>query len=215
MKVKIFLQDGKEDGVVDLNEKIFSVKENIDLMQRSVVMRLANARENIAHTKGRSEKRGGGKKPWRQKGTGRARAGSSRSPLWKGGAVSHGPKNNRNFKKRMTKKEKVFAIFSALSSKFKTKENDTENIYVLKKFENEEPKTKDFAKMMDNLPQSRQTLYITPRKDEVLEKSAKNIQNTKTLRVQYLNVYDILNSKKICFVEDALGELEKIFLKGE
>ena len=206
-KIKVFLPDGTEQGTKALNPDLFEQKINEDLMHRSVIMRLSNARQNIAHTKTRAEVRGGGRKPWRQKGTGRARAGSIRGPIWRGGGVSFGPRNNRNFVKNMPKKERRMAIFSALSLKLKNK-----SIYSLASYDNQEIKTKTFAQMLDKLPTARKTLFVLGEKNEVFLKSSRNIPNVKVLPVNFLNVYDLLNYEKVCFVADADKKAEEIFL---
>ncbi|MBU0647448.1 50S ribosomal protein L4 [Patescibacteria group bacterium] len=143
---KVYNQEAELVGAVDLADKIFNVKTNQALIHQAVVAQMANARKVIAHTKGRGEVRGGGKKPWKQKGTGRARHGSSRSPIWKGGGVTFGPTNERNFKKDINKKMKQKAIFMALSDKVANVK-----LIILDKLEASEYKTKVFNQILSNL----------------------------------------------------------------
>ena len=206
--IKKFSQTGEEKGKVSLNPAVFAAKVNEDLMHRSVIMRLANGRQNIAHTKTRAEVRGGGRKPWRQKGTGRARAGSIRGPIWRGGGVAFGPRNNRNFKKNMPRRERRAAIFSALTVKA-----NSDQIYALDTFVSEVPKTKMFSEMLSSLPKARKTLFVVPEKSEVFTKSARNIPGTNVILVNYLNVYDLLHNEKVCFVGESLKKVEEVFLK--
>jgi len=146
VKVNIYNQKGEIVGEKQLSDKIFNVKLSDALVHQAAVAQEANERQVLAHTKVKSEVRGGGKKPWRQKGTGRARAGSSRSPLWKGGGVTFGPRKDRNFKKDINKKMKQKAIFMALTDKVKN-----ENFYILNEFKIDEYKTKLFLETLKNL----------------------------------------------------------------
>jgi len=169
----------------------------------------ANARHSaIAHAKTRGEVRGGGRKPWRQKGTGRARFGSIRNPIWRGGGVTFGPTNERNYSKNMTKKARRIALFSCLS----VKAGDNQ-VFALDKFELKEPKAKEFVQMMSKLPVDRSLLVVLGEKDEITEKSANNLPNVKTILVNYLNPYDLLKYEKVMFLESALKKAEELFLK--
>ncbi len=146
MKISTYTQNGKESGKAELPSEIFDVKMNSDLVHQVVLAQMSNQRQVIAHTKDKSEVRGGGRKPWKQKGTGRARHGSIRSPIWKGGGVTFGPTKDRNFKKKINKKMRRKALFMVLSSKVQDKE-----MIVLDKLKIEKPKTKEIAMVIENL----------------------------------------------------------------
>ena len=143
LKVLTYTQNGKESGKAELPSEIFDVKMNSDLVHQVVIAQMSNQRQVIAHTKDKSEVRGGGKKPWKQKGTGRARHGSIRSPIWKGGGVTFGPTKDRNFKKKINKKMRRKALFMVLSSKVKDKE-----MIILDELKIEKPKTKEIMKII-------------------------------------------------------------------
>lgn len=207
MKLDLYLQSGAKKGTVEASDALFKAPINDELMRLFVIRQQSNARQANAHTKTRGVIRGGGKKPWRQKGTGRARAGSTRSPLWRGGGVVFGPLNDRNYFKRMNKKARRAALFSALSQ-----QATADNIFALDSFEGKEPKTKVFADLLKKLPFKRSLLVVIPAKDRILEKSAGNIPKVKTLLAQYLNVFDILKYEKIMFLAPALKKAEQLFL---
>ena len=146
LSLKIYNIEGEEAGDIKLPAGIFGIEINNDLLYQAITIQRANSRKVFAHTKDRSEVRGGGKKPWQQKGTGRARHGSTRSPVWVGGGITFGPRKEKNFKKKINKKAKRKAIFMALSSKVKDKE-----LLVLDKLELKEPKTKTMVKILENV----------------------------------------------------------------
>ena len=207
MKIDLYQQSGEKKGTVDVSDKIFAAPVNEELMRMALIRQQANARQANAHTKTRTEVRGGGKKPWRQKGTGRARFGSSRNPIWRGGGVAFGPRNIRNYKKQLPKKIRRAALFSSLSQKA------TENaIFALDKFEVKTPKTKDFLAMFKKLPVERSLLVVMLEKDMNLEKSANNLPNVKIILVDYLNLHDLLKYEKVMFLEPALKKAEELFL---
>lgn len=208
MKLDLYQQSGEKKGTVDANDKIFAAPVNEELMRLALVRQLSNARQANAHVKSRSDVSGGGKKPWRQKGTGRARFGSSRNPIWKGGGVAFGPSNEMNFRKRMPKKARRAALFSALSQKVAGK-----SLFALDQFDVKAPKTKDFKKMLDKLPVERSLLVVLSEKDENLEKSASNLPNVKAILVDYLNLHDLLKYEKVMFLEPAIKKAEELFLK--
>ena len=186
---------------------MFKVEPNEELMRLCVLRYLAGARQAGAHTKTRGEVRGGGKKPWRQKGTGRARFGSTRNPIWVGGGVAFGPRNNRNYKISLNKKARRKALFSSLS--VKAKEG---GVFALDEFKLEKPQTKYFVAFMSKLPACRSLLIILPEKNPSLEKSAGNIPSAEIIPVQHLNVYDVLKHDKILFLEPAIKKAEELFL---
>lgn len=208
MKIDLYSQTGEKKGQIDLNPNIFGVEINEGLIHQALVRQMANNRKPIAHAKVRSEVSGGGIKPYRQKGTGRARQGSIRSPLFRGGGAVFGPRNTRNFKKDMPKKQRRKALFATLSAK--VKENQ---VIALEKYGNTEYKTKKIVELIDKLPIEKNVLIVTPEKNVYLEKSSNNIPYVKTLLVNYLNIADILKYEKILFLKESLKKLEEIFLK--
>ncbi len=207
MKADLYTANGEKKGSVTLNAQMFEAKINPDLMHRAVVLRLANARNPIAHTLSRGEVSYSTKKMFRQKGTGNARRGARSTNLLRGGGVTHGPRNTRNFSKMMPKKERRAALFSALSDRAADK-----NVIALEGFESKTPKTKDFAALLRKLPEGKKYLFVLPAKDLVFEKSCHNIPGVKTILASYLNPYDVLLADKVCILKDALPTLEKTFL---
>ncbi len=207
VKVDVYNQAWDKTSSKTLSKDIFEVKVNEELIHQALVMQQANARYNLGSVKDRSAVRGGGRKPFRQKGTGRARQGTIRAPQMKGGGVVFGPSGERNFTKSMPKKQRRFALFSALTVKAKEK-----RIFCLEEYKGE-IKTKDFADMVSNLPVERNVLFIITEKNEVLEKSAGNVQSVKTILAGNINIADLLKYRKICLVGDADKKLEEIFLK--
>jgi large subunit ribosomal protein L4 len=201
LEAKIYTMAGKENGTVTLPEDIFGAKWNADLVHQVVVGMQANARQSIAHTKFRSEVSGGGKKPWKQKGTGRARHGSNRSPIWKGGGVTHGPRAEKDYSVKINRKMRLAALRVVLSRKWK----DNEIIFV-DTMNFAEPKTKD-AKLaliaiakgtgQDTLATKRKNAAIIAfsTKDSVAEKSLRNIGSIMTEEMRNLNPVDLLNKK--------------------
>lgn len=208
MKLDLYTQSGEKKGTVDANKKLFEAPVNEELMRLGLLRQLSNARLGNAHTKKRGEVRGGGKKPWRQKGTGRARFGSSRNPIWRGGGVAFGPTNDSNYEKQLPKKARRAALFSGLSQKAAEKA-----VFALDKFEVKAPKTKEFAAMLKKLPVERSLLVVLSEKDLNLENSAKNLPNVKIILVNYLNLHDLLKYEKVMFMEPALKKAEELFLK--
>ena len=208
MKLDLYQQSGEKKGSLTVSDKMFSAPVNNELMRLALIRQMSNMRQSNAHVKTRADVRGGGKKPWRQKGTGRARFGSSRNPVWIGGGVAFGPSNQVNYKKQMPKKARRAALFSALSQKVADK-----SIFVLDKYELEKPKTKDFVSLLSKLPVKRSLLLVIDQKDLVLEKSVSNIPNVKVILVDYLNLHDLLKYEKVMFMESAVKKAEEIFLK--
>ncbi len=207
MKIDIYDATGKVKGSEDLNKTLFEAPINEDLMHRAVLLRLANARQPIAHTKTRGEVIMTTKKAFKQKGTGRARRGALSTNLLRGGGVTHGPRNNANYSKAMPKKERRAALFSSLSSQAKDK-----GIFGLESFAAKVPKTKDFISLLDKLPKGKKHLFVLAKKNEVFEKSCHNVTGVRTILASYLNPYDVLHSDQICFVQDAMKSLESTFL---
>ena len=209
MKADLYSQTGEKKGQVELKKEFFEVPFNGDLIHQALVRQHANKRVAIAHTKLRGEVRGGGRKPFRQKGTGNARQGSRRMPQLKGGGVVFGPRNDRNFKVDMPKKQRRKALFSALSLKA------TEGqIMALDKYEGE-IKTKAFVDMVGKLPIDRNVLVVIPEKNETIQKSSNNLPNIKTILVNYLNIADLQKYRNILFLEESLTKMTEVFGASE
>ena len=211
-KIDLYNQSGQKQGTITVSDKIFATKFNKDLVHQALLRQLSNARPGVyAHTKTKAEVRGGGRKPFRQKGTGKARQGSIRNPHWIGGGVAFGPRNNRNFQKDMPKKQRRLALFSALSLKM------TENkIMALDKYEAKKINTQSFIKTLQSLPIDKDVLIVLPEKNEIVEKSSRNLPFTKTILVNYINIADLQKYDNILFLgEDSVKKLEEIFLPTE
>lgn len=189
-------------GQLELRDDIFGVPVKVHVLHEVVVYQLAKRRAGTVNTKGRSEVRGGGKKPWRQKGTGRARSGTSRSPIWRGGGIIHGPKP-RVYEMRVPKKVRRLALKMALTQKLIDSE-----LLVVEQFDLEQIKTKEFASMLGRFDLGK-TLVVIPEADEKVEKSARNIPNVKVLRSEGLNVYDLLNYHHLLMTRDSVGKIEE------
>ena len=208
MKTTIYNQEGKGIGTTILPKEIFDVKLNPDLVHQVVVSQMAIQRKVIAHTKMRAEVRGGGKKPWRQKGTGRARAGSIRSPIWRGGGVTFGPTTEKVFKKRIPKKMRRKALFMVLSAK--AKEN---LLLVLDNLKIEKPKTKLMKEILDKLFLKKGSgLVVLPRMDKNIIKAVNNIPRVSTVQAKDLNVLDLLCYKYIMIPKEAIKVIKETFL---
>jgi large subunit ribosomal protein L4 len=208
MEAKVYNQEGSEVGTVTLSEKLFGSKPSPALVHQYIVNYLANQRQGAASTKARAEVRGGGAKPWRQKGTGRARAGTIRSPLWKGGGVVFGPKP-RDFGGKFPKKMKRGALVSALSDKAQS-----ENIKVLDKLELAEIKTKMVCSILDNLGLDSKKCLILDEVDGInknLALSVRNLEKVKYLRAPLANAYDIVDADILVLTKAALAKIEEVF----
>ncbi len=208
MKIDLYTQKGEKKGSTDVADAMFKAPVNDELIRLAVVRQLANRRNGaIAHVKQRGEVRGGGRKPWRQKGTGRARVGSSRNPVWRSGGAVFGPRNTRNYELNMPKKQRRMALFSCLSQKAADKK-----VFALDAYKADAPKTKDFAALVGKLPEGRSLLVVLDQKDEVLQKSANNLPHVKTILVDYLNPHDLLRFDNVMFLEASLKKAEELFL---
>ncbi|MFA5228557.1 MAG: 50S ribosomal protein L4 [Candidatus Paceibacterota bacterium] len=198
----------KENIKTSLPKEIFDVPMNSDLLHQVVVSQAANRRTVIAHTKGRGEVRGGGIKPWKQKGTGRARHGSRRSPIWIGGGVTHGPTNERVFKKALPKNIKRKALFVALSEKSRN------NLIILvESFDVKEIKTKKMIEMLNNLNIKESCLIILPEIDNNIIMSTRNIPKIKTMQAKDINCLDVLSSKYLLMDKKGLEVIKETFKK--
>ena len=189
-------------GEINLRDDIFSVPVQGHIMHEVVTMQLACRRAGTASTKGRAEVRGGGHKPWRQKGTGRARAGSNRSPMWRGGGVVFGPKP-RSYAYKVPKKVRRLALKMALSSKLANSQ-----LLILNQYPFEAPKTKEFVKVLENL-QIDKALFITAADDQVLTLSSRNVPHVQVMRPEGLNVYDILRYDYLVVFQPAISQIEE------
>lgn len=207
MKVDVYNQAGKAVGNVELSDKVFGVKPNRGLIEQAIVTILANRRQVLAHTKTKGEVRGGGRKPWKQKGTGRARHGSIRSPQWKGGGVVFGPRKNRNFELKMNVAAKRKALLMSLSDKA-----TNERLIVLDTMAFEGPKTKQFAAMLKALPHKKTNLFVMPATDLSVVRSGRNIPGVKVIRADSLNIYDIVNCQQLIILQEALPVIEKTYI---
>ncbi len=209
MKIDVYNQQGKVEGSTNLPKDIFEVDLNSDLVHQVAVSLMANKRQASAHAKFRGEVRGGGKKPWRQKGTGRARHGSIRSPLWKGGGVTHGPRNERIWEREIPKKMRRKALLMVLSQK--AKEN---NLIIIDKIELTNGKTKEMAKSLTGLPcKGVSTLIALPGYDKKIFLASRNIKKVSIDDARNLNVLDLLNSKYLLMPKETIKTIEKTFSK--
>lgn len=204
-KVAVYDMTGAQTGEVELNDSVFGVEINEALVHQAVVMQLASQRQGTHATKTRTMVRGGGRKPWKQKGTGRARAGSIRSPLWVGGGVAFGP-HPRSYKFSMPRKARRLAIKCALSAKV----NDGE-LLVVEDINFAEPKTKDVVKLLGNFEASdNKALIITVDQNDNVVKSSRNIPGVKAINSMGLNVYDLLHHDKVLVTKDAIAKIEEV-----
>ena len=203
--IDVYNVNGKKVSTVDLKEEIFGIEPNEAVVHTVLVNYLANQRQGTQSTKTRSEVRGGGRKPWRQKGTGRARQGSIRAPQWIKGGIALGPKP-RSYKYRVNKKERQLAIKSLLSSK--VLEN---NLVVVDKFDFKEIKTKQMAVAMKNLKVDATALVVLPVNNEIVQKSARNLADVRTSSVNTINVFDLLKYKKLVLTVETIKKLEEVY----
>lgn len=216
---------GKKVSNIDLNESVFGIEPNHDLIYRYVIMQMNSKRQGSANTKTRAEVSGGGRKPWRQKGTGRARFGSSRNGLWRHGGVIHGPKP-KDWSTKMNKKMKVKALLSAISLRIKEG-----NVVILDDISFENPRTKEMKKVVSNLGlDDKKCLFVLPFKNDkykTVKLSGKNLSNVKVIiadnpgnekngnkiNIDGLNVYDLINNEVIIFTSDMVKKIEEVFKK--
>ena len=202
--VSVYNMEGKEVGTIELNDAVFGVEVNEHLVHLAVVQQLANNRQGTQKAKTRAEVSGGGRKPWRQKGTGHARQGSTRSPQWTGGGVVFAP-TPRDYSFKMNKKEKQLALKSELTSKV----NDSKLI-VVDELKMEAIKTKEFKAVMTNL-NANKALVVMAEKDENVVMSAKNIPDVTTTLTSTINVYDIMKAGTVVLTKDAVAKIEEVY----
>ena len=204
-KIDVYDIEGKKVKEVELAENVFGIEPNEAIVHSVLVNFLANQRQGTQSTKTRSEVRGGGRKPWRQKGTGRARQGSIRAPQWIKGGIALGPKP-RSYYYTVNKKERRLAVKSMLSSK--VLEN---SLVVVDKLDMKEIKTKEMVKVLNNLKVEGKTLMLLPEKNETVQKSARNIEGVKTTLVNTINVYDLVKYKNLVVTLDTVKKLEEVY----
>ncbi|PIT93725.1 50S ribosomal protein L4 [Candidatus Falkowbacteria bacterium CG10_big_fil_rev_8_21_14_0_10_43_11] len=216
MKVKVYNQNAEIVGEQDLNPAVFDVKANEALIHQVAVAQMSNERQVLAHTKTKGEVRGGGRKPWRQKGTGRARAGSSRSPLWTGGGVTFGPRSNRNFSKKINIKMKRQAILGVLSDKVRH-----QSLIIVDKLDLPEAKTKQAALIIKNFAaktiiggeankqRKNNILVMTAGREEKAERALKNLTSAELIKINNINILDLLKYKNIILTLETVKKLEE------
>ena len=205
-RVNVYNQEGKVTGELELSASHFGVKANPARVHEVVVAQQANARKAISNTKTKGEIRGGGKKPWKQKGTGRARQGSIRSPQWVGGGIVFGPSGERNYSEKVNRKVKQKALFMALSDKVAS-----DKMIVLESFAPSAPKTKEAATLFRKLPVSRKALVVIAASNPELLRMVRNLQNVKLVTVNSLNLVDVLAHPTLVFWKDAVPAFEKVY----
>lgn len=202
--INVYKMDGTKAGTMKLSDKVFGVEYNEPLIHQAVVTRLANERQGTKSTLTRTEVRGGGIKPWRQKGTGRARQGSIRSPQWTGGGVVFAPKP-RDFSQKMNKQAKRGALCSALSEKLRAEELTVVDEIKI------EPKTKEMVKVLDALKIDKRVLVVVTDADEAVVRAAGNLQNVYTVNSRQISVYDLVANAKCVMTRDAVKKIEEAY----
>lgn len=203
-KVSLYNQEGQNVGEVELSESIFGIEPNNHVLFEAIVMQRASMRQGTAKVKTRSEVRGGGRKPWRQKGTGRARQGSIRSPQWRGGGTVFGPVP-RSYSYKLPKKVRRLAIKSALSSKVRE-----EGVIVVESFSFDAPKTKEFAKVLNSLPTGKKALFVTESVQDNVALSARNIPGVTVIQADALNVLDVVGHQTLIMTKAAVEKVEEV-----
>ncbi len=213
MKIQVYNQNAEAVGEMEVSDQIFDVKPSLHLMAESVRAQANNARKGLANTKTRGEVSGGGKKPWKQKGTGRARVGSTRSPIWRHGGVTFGPTSDRNWSVKINKKAKTKALFMSLSDKARDGK-----FIIIDGINLQAPKTKEFIKVMQAFHAKLPTLgnkqmMVLPKKDDNLIRASRNLQEINTAFATSLNITDILKADAMLVTKDSLQVIEKTYLK--
>jgi len=213
MKVTLYNQKAESVGEVDLSPKIFEVKPSLHLLAEATRIQQRNSRKGNSNTKTRGEVSGGGKKPWKQKGTGRARVGSIRSPIWRHGGVTFGPTSARNWELKMNKKAKSKALFMSLSDKVKAG-----NFLVVENVHLDPVKTKEFVKIVEAFKKSinnlgKNLMLVIPKSDKNLIRVSRNLSKVKTVLASSLNVVDVMTSDSMLVLKESLPVIEKTYLK--
>lgn len=204
-KVEVINVEGKKVKELTLNDSVFGIEPNMNVVHSVVLNYLVNQRQGTQNTKTRAEVAGGGRKPWRQKGTGRARQGSIRAPQWIKGGIALGPKP-RSYKYKINKKERALAVRSVLSAKLAENE-----LVVVDQFGLNEIKTAKFANILNNIKVEGKSLVVIPENDVNVQKSARNIKGVKTTIVDTMTVYDILNARNLVITENAIKKIEEVY----
>lgn len=199
----LYNKEKKKVSQITLNDAVFGVEMNKHLLYEVVRMQLANRRSGTAKTKTRSEITGSGAKPWRQKGTGRARAGTKKSPIWRSGGTVFGPTGEQNYKQKLPKKVVMAALRVALSSKL-----SDNNILALDEFNMDKIKTKEFVETLNKL-ETKNCLFVIDDRNEIIEKSSKNVANMKVISADHINVYDILKYDSLILTKPSIDKIEK------
>jgi large subunit ribosomal protein L4 len=211
MKVSLYNQNAETVGEIELNSKVFEVKPNKHLLAEAVRVYLSNARQGTSNTKTRGEVSGGGKKPWKQKGTGRARAGSTRSPIWRHGGVTFGPRANRNWTLKLNKKSARQALFMGLSDKAADNK-----LFVIDGIKLENAKTKEFVKVITGFKKQmdlgKKQLFVIPN-DKNLVRASRNVSAVTPIMANSLNLHEVLRADSMIVLKDALATIEKTYLK--
>lgn len=205
MKTDLHNLEGAVIGSVDLDDTVWAIEPNIGVMHQALVRQQANARLGTADTKTRAEVRGGGRKPWRQKGTGRARQGSNRAPQWTGGGVVWGP-HQRDYSQDMPKKMRGLAVRSALSAKLRD-----ERLTVIDGLDAIEPRTRVMKELVASLPEARSYLLVLPEKNEAIIRAAGNLANVHWVMASYLNVRDILKFERMVLMNGAIEVIDRLW----
>jgi large subunit ribosomal protein L4 len=208
MKIPVYNLEGKEIEKLQVSDSVFGLSANDDLVHQIAVSEMANKRQVLAHTKTRSERAGSGRKPWKQKGTGRARVGSVRTPVWRKGGVVFGPRLDRNFKKKINKKMNAKAIATVLSRKLRDKE-----IYVVEKLELPKKKTREIARVLNNLKLTSKTMVSFSGKEKDFIITTRNIKNAENILTSQLNVLDMLSNKNLLMSKESIKYLDEKYKK--
>ncbi len=204
--VSVYNEAGNQVATLALSDAMFNVKPDQALIHEAVIAQRANARRAIAHTKTRGEVRGGGKKPWKQKGTGRARQGSIRSPQWVGGGITFGPTKERNFSLKINKKVKRKALFMALTDKV-----EQQKLFVLESIKTDTAKTKIVASLLAKLPIDRNVLLVAPGAPAMLMRMVRNLPHVKLVSANSVNLIDVLTYRSVIFLKDAVPAFEGLY----
>ena len=210
MKLKVYNKEGEVAEEIQVSDTVFGLPANDTLVHQVFVSIFSNNRQVLAHTKTRGERAGSGIKPWRQKGTGRARVGSVRTPVWRKGGVAFGPRNDRNFDKKVNKKMNSKAIATVLSGKAKDNE-----LIIIDKLELAEKKTKEMAKILNNLKVKGKTLMVFSGAEKDLRLTSRNLAKTENILTDQLNVADLLNNKNLVMSKESVMFLEKKYAKSD
>ncbi len=209
MNVKVYNQIGEEQAQAKLPKEVFGLEVNDDLVHQVIVGQMSNQRQGNAHTKQRGEVRGGGRKPWRQKGTGRARVGSNRSPIWRGGGITFGPRNERNYKKTIPTKMRRKAMFMVLSAKVKS-----ELLLLIDTIKFDKISTKEMNGIIGKLPvKTGSVLIVLPKINKALILSTRNIPKVDTIQAKDLNALDLMSFKYVVMPKESVKVIEETFVK--